>query len=101
VEWKSRALNWAAIKTMPGRKSGHPWYYAGSHGLFTWGDTAYESYVNTWKSLNAVLNIWKRIIGKKEQFLAVKKWRALMKMIEKAGSCHSPILRGFCSSKNT
>jgi rhamnose utilization protein RhaD (predicted bifunctional aldolase and dehydrogenase) len=46
----------------------------GSHGLFTWGDTAYESYVNTLEVIENVRNTLKKITAKKARFSAVRNW---------------------------
>ena len=40
----------------------------GSHGLFTWGDTAYESYMNTLELLRYALNTSKTIMERKVLF---------------------------------
>jgi rhamnose utilization protein RhaD (predicted bifunctional aldolase and dehydrogenase) len=37
----------------------------GSHGLFTWGDTAYESYINTLEVIERCAQYLEDHIGKK------------------------------------
>lgn len=70
----------------------------GSHGLFTWGDTAYESYINTLE-----------VIEKCAEYLESKKQKnvfggAKIKSPDKnkrreQASLIAPVLRGFCSSQ--
>ena len=45
----------------------------GSHGLFTWGDTAYESYINTLEVIERCAAYIEENIEKSRPFLAVKK----------------------------
>ena len=70
----------------------------GSHGLFTWGDTAYESYIN---SLEVIETCAQYLKGheKKNAFggpliESVQEERRLLQ-----ASALSPLLRGFCSSQ--
>ncbi len=70
----------------------------GSHGLFTWGDTAFESYMNT-------LEVIERCAAYLEENIKIKpvfggtKLESLAKeeRLNKAAAL-APILRGFCSS---
>ncbi|MBC7409241.1 MAG: bifunctional aldolase/short-chain dehydrogenase [Arcicella sp.] len=68
----------------------------GSHGLFTWGDTAYESYVNTLdvieKCAEYLESSYKNVFGgQKIESLSSEE------RINKAAKI-APILRGYCSS---
>ena len=68
----------------------------GSHGLFTWGDTAYESYVNTLdvieKCAEYLESSYKNVFGgQKIESLSSEE------RIHKAAKI-APILRGYCSS---
>lgn len=45
----------------------------GSHGLFTWGDTAYESYINTLEVIEKCAEYLENNYGKKRPVLEVKK----------------------------
>ncbi len=71
----------------------------GSHGLFTWGDTAYESYVNTLEVIERCARYLEDNIGKKGEIFGGEKIKALPKeqRLEKAAKL-APVLRGFCSS---
>ena len=72
----------------------------GSHGLFTWGDTAYESYINTLEVIERCARYLEDNIGKKGEVFGGEKIKALPKeqRLEKAAKL-APVLRGFCSSK--
>ncbi len=71
----------------------------GSHGLFTWGDTAYESYINTLEVIERCARYLEDNIGKKGPVFGGEKIKALPKeqRLEKAAKL-APVLRGFCSS---
>ena len=71
----------------------------GSHGLFTWGDTAYESYINTLEVIERCAQYLEDNIGKKGPVFGGEKLKALPKedRISKAAAL-APVLRGFCSS---
>jgi rhamnulose-1-phosphate aldolase/alcohol dehydrogenase len=71
----------------------------GSHGLFTWGDTAYESYINTLEVIEKCAEYLEKNYGKKREIFGGQKLQSLIKeeRINKA-SALVPILRGFCSS---
>jgi len=72
----------------------------GSHGLFTWGDTAYESYINTLEVIERCAQYLEDNYGKKRQVFGGEKLKALPKeeRLQKAAQL-APVLRGFCSSK--
>lgn len=71
----------------------------GSHGLFTWGDTAYESYVNTLEVIEKCAEYIEQNLEKKgpvfggEKILAMPKAERLRK-----AAALAPVLRGLCSS---
>jgi rhamnulose-1-phosphate aldolase/alcohol dehydrogenase len=71
----------------------------GSHGLFTWGDTAYESYVNTLEVVEKCAEYLEANYNKKRPVFGGKKIDSLSKAerLEKASEL-SPTLRGFCSA---
>jgi rhamnose utilization protein RhaD (predicted bifunctional aldolase and dehydrogenase) len=48
----------------------------GSHGLFTWGDTAYESYINTLEVIEKCAEYLEQNYGKKGPCLAAKNLKA-------------------------
>jgi rhamnulose-1-phosphate aldolase/alcohol dehydrogenase len=72
----------------------------GSHGLFTWGDTAYESYINTLEVIERCAEYLQDNIGKKAPVFGGQKLESLPKegRLKQAASL-APILRGFCSSQ--
>jgi rhamnulose-1-phosphate aldolase/alcohol dehydrogenase len=72
----------------------------GSHGLFTWGDTAYESYMNTLEVVERCAQYIEDAISKQSAVFGGAKLQSLPKeqRLDKAASL-APILRGFCSSE--
>jgi rhamnulose-1-phosphate aldolase/alcohol dehydrogenase len=72
----------------------------GSHGLFTWGDTAYESYINTLEVIEQCAEYLENNYGKKRDIFSGQKMPALQKeeRLQKAAAL-APVLRGFCSSQ--
>ena len=73
----------------------------GSHGLFTWGDTAYESYINTLEVIESCAQYLEDNYGKKGEIFAGKKIDSLPKEERlKKAAILAPILRGFCSSSD-
>ena len=71
----------------------------GSHGLFTWGDTAYESYINTLEVIEQCADYLNSNYGKKRPVFGGQKIKSLekSKRLNQAATL-APILRGFCSS---
>jgi rhamnulose-1-phosphate aldolase/alcohol dehydrogenase len=72
----------------------------GSHGLFTWGDTAYESYINTLEVIERCAQYLEDNFGKNGPVFGGQKIPSLPKeeRLTKAASL-APVLRGFCSSQ--
>ncbi len=72
----------------------------GSHGLFTWGDTAYESYINTLEVIERCAEYLHDNYGKKGAIFGGPKIQSLPKeeRLKKAAAL-APTLRGFCSSQ--
>jgi len=72
----------------------------GSHGLFTWGDTAYESYMNTLEVIEKCADYLEQNYGKKGPIFGGQKLESLpAEDRKKQAVALAPILRGFCSSK--
>lgn len=73
----------------------------GSHGLFTWGDTAYESYMNTLEVIERCAQYIEDNLGKKGPVFGGEKLQSLSKeeRLKKAAAL-APILRGFCSNSD-
>lgn len=71
----------------------------GSHGLFTWGDTAYESYVNTLEVIETCAEYLEQNYGKKRPVFGGMVIKSLPKEERlKQAATLAPILRGLCSS---
>ena len=72
----------------------------GSHGLFTWGDTAYESYINTLEVIEKCSEYLEQNYGKKGPVFGGARLQSIEDGKRKAQAVAlAPILRGFCSSK--
>ncbi|SHM71103.1 bifunctional aldolase/short-chain dehydrogenase [Mucilaginibacter sp. OK098] len=70
----------------------------GSHGLFTWGDTAYESYMNTLEVIEQSAEYLEKNYGKKGPvFGGIKLTSSDIDIRRKQAISIAPILRGFCS----
>ncbi len=72
----------------------------GSHGLFTWGDTAYESYVNTLEVVEQCAAYLEENYGKRRPVFGGAKIQSIEKSdrLQQAAAL-APVLRGFCSSQ--
>lgn len=72
----------------------------GSHGLFTWGDTAYESYINTLEVIEKCAAYLEENFGKKRPVFGGQQLAAMPREDRlKKGSALAPVLRGLCSSQ--
>lgn len=70
----------------------------GSHGLFTWGDTAYESYVNTLEVIETCAEYLEQNFGKKRPVFGGQKIQSRDESSRrKQAATLAPVLRGFCS----
>ncbi len=73
----------------------------GSHGLFTWGDTAYESYINTLEVIERCAEYIEEHTKKQKATFGGAKLQSSPKEQRQAqAAALAPILRGFCSQKN-
>ena len=70
----------------------------GSHGLFTWGDTAYESYINTLEVIETCAKYLEDNAKNPAFGGQIKESLPQEKRLENAASL-APVLRGFCSSQ--
>jgi rhamnulose-1-phosphate aldolase/alcohol dehydrogenase len=70
----------------------------GSHGLFTWGETSYESYMNTLEVVERCAEYLNENYGKRKPVFggAVRTSPDQQQRRQQAASL-APILRGFCS----
>lgn len=72
----------------------------GSHGLFTWGDTAYESYINTLEVIERCAEYLQENTGRQKPVFGGAKMDALAPEARKTqAAALAPILRGYCSSR--
>ncbi|MCJ8166575.1 bifunctional aldolase/short-chain dehydrogenase [Pontibacter sp. E15-1] len=72
----------------------------GSHGLFTWGDTAYESYINTLEVIERCAEYLEQHYGKKGPVFGGARIQSLDEAArKKQAAALAPVLRGFCSSE--
>jgi rhamnulose-1-phosphate aldolase/alcohol dehydrogenase len=74
----------------------------GSHGLFTWGDTAHESYINTLEIIERCAEYLQDNVGKKKPVFGGNKIQSLPteQRLQQAASL-APVLRGLCSSNTS
>ncbi len=74
----------------------------GSHGLFTWGDTAYESYVNTLEVIEKCAEYLESSFGKERPVFGGQCLSSPDQSVRLAqAAALAPVLRGFCSSYRT
>jgi len=72
----------------------------GSHGLFTWGDTAYESYVNTLEVIEQCATFLEQNYGKhRPVFGGARLSGPGQEQRRKQAAILAPVLRGLCSSQ--
>jgi rhamnulose-1-phosphate aldolase/alcohol dehydrogenase len=73
----------------------------GSHGLFTWGETSYECYVNSLEVIEMASEYITKKIEEKGSVFGGQKIESLpkQKRLDKAAEL-MPVLRGLCSSEN-
>ncbi len=72
----------------------------GSHGLFTWGDTAYECYINTLEVVEQCAQYIEQKVTAKVHPFGGEKIKAASKVDRyKQAAALAPVLRGFCSSQ--
>ena len=72
----------------------------GGHGLFTWGDTAYESYINTLEVIEKYADYLSRMEGKVKPIFGGNKITSLDKEDrKKQAALLAPVFRGFCSNQ--
>jgi rhamnulose-1-phosphate aldolase/alcohol dehydrogenase len=73
----------------------------GSHGLFTWGNTAYESYLNTLEVVERCAQYLEDNYGKKRAIFGGAVITSLPKEERlKQAAALAPVLRGFCSNSD-
>lgn len=71
----------------------------GSHGLFTWGDTAYDCYINSLEVIEQCAAFIEEQVTKNGTVFGGQKIASLSPAERSAkASALAPVLRGFCSS---
>ncbi|MCU0338266.1 MAG: bifunctional aldolase/short-chain dehydrogenase [Spirosomaceae bacterium] len=72
----------------------------GSHGLFTWGDTSYESYINTLEVIEKCALYLEENYGNKRAIFGGPKVESLPADVQQKKVAQlAPVLRGYCSSQ--
>ena len=101
VEWKKPGFELGLqLKKCLDENPGICGIMLGSHGLFTWGDTAYESYANTLEVIEKCAEYLEQSYGKKGPIFGGEKIKSLeSEARRKQAAALAPILRGFCSSE--
>jgi rhamnulose-1-phosphate aldolase/alcohol dehydrogenase len=101
VEWKKPGFELGLqLKQCLDENPGIRGIMLGSHGLFTWGDTAYESYINTLEVIEKCAEYLDENYGKKAPVFGGQKIESLDEAgRKKQAAAIAPILRGFCSSE--
>src|SRR5687767_3852867 len=71
----------------------------GSHGLFTWGDTAFDCYINSLEVIDQCATYIEAQVGKQKAVFGGAKLESLTKEKRRSQAIAlMPLLRGFCSS---
>jgi len=101
VEWKKPGFELGLqLKACLDENPGIRGIMLGSHGLFTWGDTAYESYINTLEVIEKCAEYLEANYGKKGPVFGGQKIESLPEADrKKQAAAIAPILRGFTSSQ--
>ncbi|RYG06170.1 MAG: bifunctional rhamnulose-1-phosphate aldolase/short-chain dehydrogenase, partial [Chitinophagaceae bacterium] len=101
VEWKKPGFELGlSLKKCLDENPGIRGIMLGSHGLFTWGNTAYESYVNTLDVIEICSEYLNANYGKKGPVFGGQKLEsAADENRKKQAAALAPVLRGLCSSK--
>ncbi len=101
VEWKKPGFELGLqLKQCLDENPGIRGIMLGSHGLFTWGDTAYESYINTLDVIEICSDYLQNNYGKRGPVFGGQKIESLeVVQRKKQAASLAPVLRGLCSSK--
>ena len=101
VEWQKPGFDLGLkLKACLDENPGIRGIMLGSHGLFTWGDTAHESYINTLEVIERCAAYIEDNIQKNKTVFGGEKILSLAKENRlKQAAALVPVLRGFCSSE--
>ena len=73
----------------------------GSHGLFTWGNSAQECYINTLEVIETCAQYLEQHLGKRDKIFGGERTKAVPKEERlQIAETLAPLLRGYCSSQN-
>ena len=73
----------------------------GSHGLFTWGNSAHECYTNTLEVIETCAQYLEQHLGKRDKIFGGEKIKSVPKEERlQIAEALAPLLRGYCSSQN-
>jgi len=73
----------------------------GSHGLFTWGNTSYECYINSLEVIEMASEFIDKRVKEKQNSFGGEKVKSLPPDLRKEKASQlMPLLRGLCSSEN-
>ena len=101
VEWQRPGFDLGLkLKECLDKTAGIRGIMLGSHGLFTWGDTSYDCYVNTLEIVERCADYLEENTGKNKPVFGGIKFELLAKenRLDQASKL-APVLRGFCSSE--
>ncbi|MCX2584668.1 bifunctional aldolase/short-chain dehydrogenase [Pedobacter sp. MR22-3] len=101
VEWKKPGFELGLqLKQCLDENPGIRGIMLGAHGLFTWGDTAYESYLNTLGVIEICSDYLAQNYGRKGPVFGGQKMESANEASrKKQAATLAPLLRGLCSSK--
>ncbi|SFH01022.1 bifunctional aldolase/short-chain dehydrogenase [Pedobacter insulae] len=101
VEWKKPGFELGLqLKQCLAENPGIRGIMLGSHGLFTWGDTAYESYINTLNVIEICSDYLQNNYGKKGPIFGGQQIESAdAAQRKRQAAALAPVLRGLCSSK--
>jgi rhamnulose-1-phosphate aldolase/alcohol dehydrogenase len=102
VEWQRPGFDLGLkLKACVDQNPGIRGIMLGSHGLFTWGDTAYESYMNTLEVIERCAQYIESKLYKQPAVFGGARVQSLSKDGRPSQAVAlAPILRGLCSSHN-
>jgi rhamnulose-1-phosphate aldolase/alcohol dehydrogenase len=101
VEWQRPGFDLGLkLKACVDENPGIRGIMLGSHGLFTWGNTAFESYINTLEVIERCAEFLEENYGKKRPVFGGQILESVSKeqRLDQAAAL-APVLRGFCSSQ--
>ncbi|EDM35466.1 short chain dehydrogenase [Pedobacter sp. BAL39] len=103
VEWQKPGFDLGLqLKQCLDENPGIKGIMLGAHGLFTWGDTAYESYLNTLEVVERCAQYLEENYSKKGPVFGGQKMGSLEAADrKKQAAALAPVLRGLCSSKQS